>query len=137
MLNLSDTITFSQSESQHIQDIFDLRLTGPKMWEKNDNQTRSIKNKISKFSIENQGGRCVYCESILRTGNTSIEHFAPKESHPEFTFHPKNLFSACGCCNSPSVKGRKDTVITMPTVDQYENNEFCIVHPILDNPDII
>lgn len=135
MLNLYKSVTFSYKEYLHIQSIQTKGLSGPIMWGINDKQAKSIKHHISEFTLKNQKGRCVYCECILRKGDTSIEHFAPKESHREFTFHPKNLFSACGCCNSSSVKGRKDTISSSPKFMQYQKNYFSIIHPLLDNPD--
>ena len=135
MLNLSNTVTFSQEEENHIQAIYATGLSGPEMWKKNDEKTKAIKHKISEFTLSNQEGRCVYCESLLRKGESAIEHFAPKKAHREFTFHPMNLFSACGCCNSTSVKGEKDTITSNPVSLQYEDNDFSIVHPLLDNPD--
>lgn len=135
MIKLYKAVTFSLQEFLHIQTIHAKRLPGPLMWVLNDKQTKSIKHHISEFTIRNQKGRCVYCECILRKGDTAIEHFAPKESHSEFTFHPKNLFSACGCCNSTSVKGRKDTISNNPKHPQYKKNTFNIVHPLFDNPD--
>lgn len=135
MLNLSEAVTFSQEEENHIQGIYATGLSGPYMWKKNDEKTRAIKHKISVFTMQNQGVRCVYCESVLRNGIAPIEHLAPKEKHREFTFHPQNLFAACGCCNSPIIKGRKDTISSNPKFLEYENNEFSIVHPLFDNPD--
>lgn len=135
MLNLSESITFSEEEENHIQTLFDTGLSGPDMWKKNDTQSKSLKHRISKFTEFNQGVRCVYCECVLRKGISHIEHFAPKEKHREFTFHPMNLFAACGCCNSTSIKGRNDTIRSNPKSTHYEDNDFSIVHPLLDNPE--
>lgn len=135
MLNLHKNVTFSLSEYRHIQSIIAKGVSGPDMWKINNKKEKSIKHHISEFTIRNQKGRCVYCESILRKGDTAIEHFAPKEKNDNFTFHPKNLFSACGCCNAPVVKGRNDTISSNPKHPKYKKNNFSIVHPLFDNPD--
>lgn len=133
MLNIRKTVQFSLSEYRHIQFLHTQRFTGPDLWKAADSDTKSIKHHISTFTLKNQKCRCAYCESILRRG-IAIEHFAPKSIHSEFTFHPKNLFTACSCCNSRIVKGDKDTVIK-PKTSKYRKNHFSIVHPYLDNPD--
>lgn len=133
MINVRRTIQFTLGEYQHILSVHARGLTGPEMWRLGDTQTRALKHRISEYTIRNQKGRCVYCEMILRPG-TAIEHFAPKGLNPEFTFHPKNLFSACSCCNSSSVKGENPT-LGIPSTSKYKNNNFLIVHPYIDNPD--
>lgn len=41
--------------------------------------------------------RCMYCEDSEGSG---IEHFAPKESHPEKTYAWTNLLWVCAACNN-------------------------------------
>lgn len=135
MLNIKRTIKFTKEEYQHILSLHantNINKKGTTLWGDGKNATKAIKNRISVFTIRNQKGRCAYCETYLRPG-TAIEHFAPKCRNIEFTFHPKNLFSACSCCNSPAIKGEKPTIIE-PSNIKYRKNSFRIVHPYLDNP---
>lgn len=134
MIKIHKTIKFTLDEFRHIQTIISSGLDGPHMWRKNDNNTKNLKRRICDYYLRKQGCKCIYCESILKKGYLAIEHFVPKGLHKEFTFHPKNLFISCGACNSPAIKGEKET-INSPFTSKYRKNTFKIVHPFLDNPD--
>lgn len=43
--------------------------------------------------------------------------------------------SSCSVCNAIANKGSKDTILA-PKQGNYVNNNFTIVHPYLDDPDI-
>lgn len=81
-----------------------------------------------------QGDKCCFCGLLYnRTGRGEIEHIAPKgESlYPQFSYHRNNLAKACQLCNSSSMKHTYDSVAVLDPV--YENCQFKIVHPYLDD----
>ena len=106
---------------------------GERGWAKGDNQTRELKNKISEFTLLQQRNRCAYCEEFM-VGGIQLDHFVPKQMHPEFCFEPKNLVSSCAICNM-YVKNAGDTVVP-PIKKRYEQNLFKIVHPYFNDPDV-
>lgn len=107
-------------------------------WEEPDEVVKEFKEIMKEELYKNQNGKCAYCELPLETRNPAIEHIAPKggkkqPKHVECMFLPVNLVYACNNCNSPSCKGKIDTVICKQ--DKYEDWTFSIVHPYLDNPE--
>lgn len=131
MLDLNNPIVYTDEEKAIIDTIMASGKSGKDMW----NATpKELKNRISIHTIEEQGCRCAYCEALLLQGTTEIEHFVSKGKHRRFTFEPLNLFSVCKRCNSPAVKGQKETIKT-PEKSEYSSNDFLIVHPRLANPD--
>ncbi|WP_407484520.1 HNH endonuclease [Elizabethkingia miricola] len=58
---------------------------------------KKIKNKILDAQIRTINTTCQYC--TLNSVNT-LDHFIPKESFPEFSVNPLNLFPCCPECNS-------------------------------------
>lgn len=133
MLNLNNPVSFTIDEQNHISNV--LKPLGKKGWSKGDCKTKKIKHKISVHTLYHQGCRCAYCERILEKGGVQIEHIAPKESNENFCYEPLNLVSSCSVCNAIANKGSKDTILA-PKHGNYVNNNFTIVHPYLDDPDI-
>lgn len=133
MLKLSNPIVFTQDEQNVISTVMASGKSGPNMWK--EAVLRPIKHRISQHTLEEQGCRCAFCEALLVQGTTAIEHIAPKGKHPKFTFEPLNLVSACGRCNSTTIKGQKETII-QPENTHYSKNSFLIVHPRLDGQDV-
>lgn len=133
MLNLSNPIVFTQDEQNIISAVMASGKSGSNMWK--EAALSPIKHRISLHTLKEQGCRCAFCESLLVQGTTAIEHIASKGKHPKFTFEPLNLVSACGRCNSSTIKGQKETIIQPENAD-YCQNSFLIVHPRLDGQDI-
>lgn len=133
MLKLSNPIVFTQDEQNVISAVIASGKSGSDMWK--EAVLRPIKHRISQHTLEEQGCRCAFCEALLVQGTTEIEHIAPKGKHPKFTFEPLNLVSACGRCNSPIIKGQKETIIHPENTD-YSQNSFLVVHPRLDGQDV-
>lgn len=133
MLNLHNPIAYTDEEIKQIKVLLSTnKLSGNDIWKKS---TKDLKHHISEHTLREQGCRCAYCETLLQKGDSEIEHLAPKSRYRNFTFEPKNLTTACGRCNSISIKGAKDTIL-QPPHGQYEKNRFKIVHPYLsNNPD--
>ena len=109
----------------------------PGAWDINDENVIMFKTLMKNELMTLQDGKCAYCELPLLTRNPEIEHIAPKggkkmKKHIECMFLPENLVYACHNCNSPKCKGRKDTVVRK--VGDYQEWEFNIVHPYLDDP---
>lgn len=109
------------------------------LWEKDDQQLKSIKRFVRTQLEKIQKGYCAYCG--LRYDETSwseIEHIAPKggaykKKYPQFMFTPLNLTLACPLCNGFTKKGNKDTIAALGA--EYKQCQFNIVHPYLDDPD--
>ena len=133
MLKLSNPIVFTQDEQNVISAVMASGRSGSDMWK--EDVLKFIKHRISQHTLEEQSCRCAFCEALLVQGTTAIEHIAPKGKHPQFTFEPLNLVSACGRCNSTAIKGQKETIIH-PVNNDYCKNTFVIVHPRLDGQDI-
>lgn len=109
----------------------------PGAWDINDENVNKFKTIMKEALLELQDGKCAYCELPLATRNPEIEHIAPKggikrKKHIECMFLPENLVYACHNCNSPECKGQTDTVVKKGA--SYQNWEFNIVHPYLDDP---
>ena len=95
----------------------------------------NIKNDIRR-QLELTQTKCSYCGLKLKgTSKGEIEHIAAKAyyRHPEFTFTLKNLTLACNWCNRPEKKGNKETISVKRA--NYDDCEFLLVHPYLDNPE--
>jgi uncharacterized protein (TIGR02646 family) len=102
-----------------------------KSWDYTGGYPRRFKDTLSIHLLKEQSQRCAYCGSRLAKTKNHRDHIAPKESHPRFTFIPQNLVLACYHCNT-GCKGRIDTVTVKK--EKYEDCEFSIVHPYLDEP---
>lgn len=132
MLDLNNPIVYSPEEEASIQAIMATGKSGNDMW--SNEASKELKHRISFHTIMEQGCRCAFCEALLVQGTTAIEHIVPKGKHRRFTFEPLNLVTACGRCNSTTIKGQKDT-INSPENPVYSSNSFLIVHPRLTHPD--
>lgn len=93
-----------------------------------------LKGHIKTELTNKQGLDCAYCGLPLnRTSGPQIDHIAPKNLHPEYTFQAKNLIFACSLCNGFSKKGEYDTIDAKAA--NYVDNTFNIVHPYFNDPD--
>ena len=136
MLKLTRPYKLSKDEWLHVSKVLIpyVKAHGGEMgWSKGDNQTKDLKNRISKYTLIRQKNRCAYCEGFM-SGGIQLDHFVPKQLHPEFCYEPKNLISSCAKCNM-YVKNAGDTVVT-PIKTRYEQNVFKIVHPYFNDPEI-
>ncbi|MCF6279722.1 MAG: hypothetical protein L3J14_05180 [Flavobacteriaceae bacterium] len=103
-------------------------------WGSQTNCIKDLKKNINVHFDNHQNEKCCYCGLLYdRTGRGEIEHIVPKENakYPQFSYTPNNLAKACQLCNSSSMKHTFDSVSQLNPV--YEQCEFNIVHPYLDN----
>lgn len=136
MLKLTRPYKFSKDEWKHVSTVLQPYIIAngaKKGWEKGDNTTKDLKNKISEHTLLYQGCKCAYCEDLI-TGGAQLDHVVPKQLHPEFCFEPKNLLTACAVCNM-YIKNSGDT-IKKPIMRRYEQNHFLIVHPYFNDPNV-
>ena len=135
MLKLKRPYKFNRVEWQHVSTVLIPYVRangGQKGWEKADNDTKDLKNRMSEYTLLQQGNKCAYCEDLI-TGGAQLDHIVPKQLHPEFCYEPKNLLTSCAVCNM-YIKNAGDT-IKEPIQRRYEKNEFTIVHPYFDDPE--
>ncbi len=137
MLNLSNSIVFTQTMQTYLH-------TVPKVkdsWDITCVDMKKVKRHIKEKLWDIQDGKCAYCMSKLNPvvnneGDLPLdgdrEHIVPKSIHPSFIFEPLNFVLACITCNR-TLKKNTDTIRTLNAV--YQNCEFKIIHPILDNVD--
>ena len=136
MLKLKKIYKFSKAEWLHVSTVlvpYVRENGGQKGWEKGDHATKDLKNAISEYTLVQQGSRCAYCEDLI-TGGAQLDHIVPKQLHSEFCFEPKNLITSCAVCNM-YIKNSGDTIKT-PIKKRYEQNQFTIVHPYFNDPDV-
>lgn len=133
MLNLNKPVQYTKEEQRHVDAVLKPLLSDG--WKDQKQKTHALKHDIDTYTIRAQGGRCAYCETILRKGAHAIDHIAPKGIYGEFCYEPFNLVNACSSCNSTSNKGEKDIIEAPADKNNYTNNRFTIVHPYFDNPD--
>lgn len=101
-------------------------------WGSQTNCIKTLKTNLNTHFNTEQNEKCCYCGLLYdRTGRGEIEHIAPKEKYPQFSYTSNNLAKACQLCNSSSMKHTFDTVKTLNPV--YNQCDFKIVHPYLDN----
>lgn len=108
--------------------------TDPNNWDSRRSCIKTLKSSMNNHFDIKQNEKCCYCGLYYdRTGRGEIDHIAPKgdSKYPQFTFHNNNLAKACQLCNSSTMKHMYDTIQIYN--DVYENCEFKIVHPYLDN----
>jgi uncharacterized protein (TIGR02646 family) len=104
-------------------------------WSSGRNDIQQLKININTHCDTHQNERCCYCGLLYdRSGRGEIEHIAPKGAglYPEFSFTPENLAKACQLCNSSTMKHDYNSIQVYSPV--YNQCEFKIVHPYLDNP---
>lgn len=136
MLKLKRPYKFSKAEWQHVSTIlipYARANGGHKGWGKSDNATKDLKNRISKYTLIQQANRCVYCEDFITYGS-QLDHIVPKQLHPDFCYEPKNIVTSCPVCNM-YIKNAEDT-IKEPIMKRYEQNQFTIVHPYFNDPNV-
>lgn len=136
MLKLNKFYRYTQAEWLHVSTILIPYVTkhgGQKGWNKADKATKDLKNSISEFTLAHQDCKCVYCENLI-TGGAQLEHFVPKQLYPQFCYEPKNLLTSCPVCNMYT-KNAGDTIV-LPVKRRYEQNQFTIVHPYFNDPNI-
>ncbi len=136
MLKLKRPYKFNRTEWIHVSTVLIPYVRahgGQKGWEKNDNDTKDLKNKLSEYTLIQQKCKCAYCEELI-TGGAQLDHIVPKKLHPEFCYEPKNLLTSCSVCNM-YIKNAGDTVKS-PIIGRYEKNEFLIVHPYFNDPNV-
>ncbi|BFU78774.1 hypothetical protein ALC152_19890 [Arcobacter sp. 15-2] len=137
MLNLNTFLSFTPTQQVYINGV-------PKVKESWDIECADMK-RVKRYMKEElwtiQDGKCAYCLSPLNPtvrneGDLPLdgdrEHIVPKSIHPTFIFEPLNFVLACITCNR-TLKKDVDTIKVFNT--DYQNCEFKIIHPILDNVD--
>jgi uncharacterized protein (TIGR02646 family) len=105
-------------------------------WESGTNIIKDIRGTIGSQLRIFQNGKCCYCGlNYDETGQSQIEHIAPKKGrpteYPEFSFHELNLAIACQLCNSKTMKGEYNSINVYNSI--YSNCTFQIVHPYLND----
>lgn len=131
MQSLNFSFEFNEDEEEIIRSIMSSHTIN--VW--GDSKAKSIKHRLSEYTIKNQNGRCAYCENLLERGAVELEHFLPKEKFRGFTFEPLNLFSTCKSCNNPCNKKSEGLVDDrFKNGNVYGMNVFKILHPYLHNP---
>ncbi|MGG0494842.1 hypothetical protein ABEY62_17950 [Priestia megaterium] len=133
MLNLNKNPRFTKKEREMLES---LKPHNKKTWEIKTNRMKKLKSRLRKKLDILQQGRCAYCGNQYGiTSAMELEHIAPKGDglYPEFVFHEKNLLGSCELCNGVYKKHSKDVVEVRSTI--YEQCQFKLVHPYLDNPD--
>ncbi|MCX7552118.1 hypothetical protein [Xanthomarina sp. F2636L] len=103
-------------------------------WDSRKNCILNLKTAMNNHFDINQREKCCFCGLYYdRTGRGELEHIAPKGAglYPQYTFTPHNIAKACQLCNSSSMKHTYDPITVLNPV--YQNCQFSIVHPYLDN----
>ena len=131
MINrLTNPYTFSGAESTCI-------TSAAQNWDSKRNCIKDLKENLNNHFDSHQSEKCCYCGLLYdRTGRGEIEHIAPKGGafYPQFTFEAQNLAKACQLCNSSSMKHVYNSIQVLNA--NYQNCDFTIVHPYLDNHDL-
>ena len=122
---LANPYNYSQQESDCIN-------AANNNWGSQTNCIKALKTNFNTHFNTEQSEKCCYCGLLYdRTGRGEIEHIAPKEQYPQFSYTSNNLAKACQLCNSSSMKHTFDTVETLNP--EYDQCDFKIVHPYLDD----
>ena len=106
-------------------------------WERQTNNVKAFKKIIKEEGLVIQDNRCAWCTLMLgRRGRRTAhrDHIAPKKQYPKWTFFPKNIIMSCEYCNGFTIKCDLDTVKELK--DVYEDCEFYIVHPYIDEVEL-
>ncbi|WP_141399570.1 HNH endonuclease [Rhizobium sophoriradicis] len=141
--------------SNEIADLFALAAKSGKEWgsSAHDKAKAALKDAL----IEAQGGRCVYCQRLIKKeiGHSEIDHILPKlqsgdqdksnsneranrrstAGYPAFTFFPKNLALTCKRCNQRkgTFDARKRRDAPASTTYILEEDYYEWVHPHIQN----
>lgn len=91
-----------------------------------------IKKNIINHLRTQQNNKCCYCKRELGFDikEVDIEHIIPKSSHPQFTFHGKNLALSCPGCNTK--KGYEPVAAKRFVRYPKTGTEFKIIHAHFD-----
>ncbi len=117
------------------------RTGGQRSWDSSANELEDLKDSFRAWALTSQNHRCAFCLAkighVLARRGIDIDHFAPKETYPRWTFETMNWIVACSSCNQ-HFKSRYDPVV--PTSKNIKNSiyystEFTLVHPYLDKLD--
>lgn len=126
MLNLNDVLVLTEEQNEIIQGFGTLTA---EHWKRNETRLRkAIRDRLKSM----QNNCCVYCGCRV-WGVGDVEHIAHKADYPQFLFTPQNLAYSCKTCNQ-TYKGQTDIVGYADTT--YQNCQFRIVHPYLDDVDM-
>lgn len=134
MLNLQACATVDQCVLDELEAVDNASKKAE--WSRQTNTVKAFKKAVMDHGLDVQDHKCAWCEArvgeqVRRTPHR--DHIAPKELYGKWTFLPINIVVACEACNGFAVKCAVDTV--KAEADNYEDCEFRIVHPYLDDPD--
>jgi len=97
-----------------------------------------FKSAFLMWAVSNQNGRCAYCALEINddvSRSITVDHFAPKDTHPRWTFYAQNLVLSCNTCNTklkkafdPMIVPRGESSASVP----YESCGYSLVHPYFD-----
>ncbi|WP_029839471.1 HNH endonuclease family protein [Vibrio parahaemolyticus] len=125
----------SEAESQIVSKVQSDALPPQQKWD--DNRVTTLKSKMKKHYIAEQGQTCAYCKVDLHTTHGMVwdtEHIIDKDSSPQWMFEPLNLCVSCKDCNG--AKGTR--AVTKGNVYQKfpsRNANYLIIHPHFDDYD--
>lgn len=117
--------TYTKDKSHHRADFW------------SDESVSEIKERVKRFYIKAQDYRCCYCKHRNMTDNLSswtLDHVLPRDSFPQFMFHPENLAVSCHDCNiakSAKVLLDRRTRIRFPN----SSKPYTLCHPHYDSWD--
>lgn len=109
------------------------------MWEYKTVDMNRVKRQLKEDLLRIQDSQCAYCLQDLDSRRRNEEdlpidgdreHIAAKTDYQEFMFTESNLVLTCITCNR-TLKNDLDVILTYN--NNYNNCEFSIVHPILNN----
>jgi uncharacterized protein (TIGR02646 family) len=132
MLNLQACATVDEIVLDELQAVDDDAKKAE--WSRQTNTVKAFKKAVMDHGIAEQDSKCVWCESKLGSKarrSAHRDHIAPKEHYKKWTFLPANIAVACEACNGFTVKSDLDTIAV--ETPNYEDCDFRIVHPYLDN----
>ncbi|PIB26453.1 hypothetical protein BFP76_11055 [Amylibacter kogurei] len=133
MLNLQACATVDLNVLDELQAVDDDAKKAE--WSRQTNSVKAFKKAVMDHGMAEQDSKCVWCESKLgleARRSAHRDHIAPKEHYRKWTFLPANIAVACEACNGFTVKSDLDTIAV--EAPNYEECDFRVVHPYLDNP---
>lgn len=133
MLNLHAYATVDKDVLDELQAVDDDAKKAE--WSRQTNSVKAFKKAVMDHGMAEQDSKCVWCESKLglkARRSAHRDHIAPKGDYGKWTFLPANIAVACEACNGFTVKSDLDTIAV--EAPNYEDCNFRVVHPYLDNP---
>jgi hypothetical protein len=124
-------INFSEEEKNLMA-----KFTRPNGW--NEDEVKTVKNKIRNYFILNGIAPCCYCRRSMHKQHKldiDTEHVLPKGQFYQYTFEMKNLNIACKRCNM-GIK-LEDTSFFLGGEncnDPFKSAHYSFIHPNLDVP---